>query len=62
MFFNTRIFGMADKAEDCIAGTLDTMLPIKVGHVHTIKGKKWKCWRVGKNGNNETLADFKLDT
>ncbi len=53
---------MGEKPEDCIAGTLETMQSVNVDDIHTIKGKQWKCSRVSKNINGETLLDFKLNT
>ncbi len=62
MLFKSRVFCMGEKPEDCIAGMLETMQPVKVDDVHTIKGDKWKCSQVSKNINGETLLTFRLNT
>ena len=54
----TRIFCKGETGADCEAGHLETLLPIKVGHVHAVKGRLWVVEKIGKNGNGETLADL----
>ena len=55
----TRIFCIGEDAERSIAGHLDTMIPLEVGHCHKIKGRLWVVTELAKNFRGETLADFR---
>jgi hypothetical protein len=57
--FRTRVFCIGETGADCVAGHLDTIVKIKVGHVHRIKNRMWECCAVGLNSDGEPLADFR---
>lgn len=58
--FTYRIFCCGETGETSIAGGLETMLALKPGHKHTIKGREWYCDWVGKNIDGKPLANFRL--
>jgi hypothetical protein len=58
-FHSYKVFCMGKTGADCIAGALETMLPLEVGHIHLIQGRRWICTRLSLNAYNKPLADFK---
>ncbi|PCI54183.1 MAG: hypothetical protein COB36_10865 [Alphaproteobacteria bacterium] len=64
MFHEYRVFccGKKEDGTDSVSGKLLTMLKLKAGHIHTIKGRKWRCEWVDKNGDGEPLANFRPAT
>jgi hypothetical protein len=60
--YRTRIFCCGKTGEDSIDGHLDTMIPLQAGHIHIIKGRKWRCEWVDKNDDGDPLANFRLET
>lgn len=54
-----KIFCIGETAEASASGDLETMLPLEVGHIHQIKGRKWECTRIENNIHGEPLADFR---
>ena len=54
----TRIFCMGKTGVDCIAGHLETKVPMYSNGAYKIKCRWWKVTKVGKNANGEKLADL----
>ena len=57
--YETQVLCLGETAETTVAGRLETMIPVEVGHIHTIKGRRWKCYYKGLNGFGKPLAEFK---
>lgn len=61
-FHRMKIFCIGETAEESVAGDLETMIPLEVGHIHFIKGRKWRCTHIEDNIYGEPLADFRPAT
>lgn len=59
--YSYRVFCCADSGEDSVSGVLDTMIELKPGHIHVIKGRSWICEWVDVNHRGEPIANFLLN-
>ena len=44
--YKYNVFCVGTDAEDCVSGVLETMIPLKVGLIHKMKERDWKCEHV----------------
>jgi hypothetical protein len=57
--FKAKVFCLADKTEECVAGTIESMMPFNEGQTHQVKDKKWIITNVGENCFGDTMVDMK---
>lgn len=54
-----KVFCCGETGADSVEGTLETMVPLVSGHIHTIEGKQWRCDWVDKNTSGHLIANFR---
>lgn len=57
-FHRYDIFCCGETPRASVAGTLETLLPLERGHVHVIKGRRWRCVNVHIHSKG-AMADFR---